>query len=115
MSSISSYREVRLANGELVDRIKNLTQKEWMRVCEKLGLYVRPTFGKGSHCVVYKDNVCPPEDSSCCVVTLPYNIYPNFQRDLVKKVLFYGQQSGKYTEADVWAALGITVRKPKKK
>ncbi len=107
MSSPSSYREVKLAHGELVDRIKNLTQKEWMRVCEKLGLYVRPASGKGSHCAVYKDNVCLPEDSSCCVVTLPYNIYPNFQRDLVKKVIFYGLQSGKYREEDFWGAVGV--------
>lgn len=115
MPSLSSYREVKLANGELVDRIKNLTQTEWMRVCEKLGLYVCPAFGKGSHCAVYKDNVCRPEDSTCCVVTLPSNIYPNFQRDLVKKVIFFGLQSEKYTEAEFWSAVGIKVKKPKKK
>ena len=82
MPSPSSYREVKLAHGELVDRIKNLTQKEWVRVCEKLGLYVCPAFGKGSHFAVYKDNVCLPEDSSCCVVTLPVNIYSNFFKEI---------------------------------
>ena len=107
MFSPSSYREVKLVNGEKVNQIKNKNQKDWETACERLGLYVVPSFGKGSHCAVYKDSVCPPEDSSCCVVTIPRNIYPEFQRDLVKKVLFYGLTSGKYTEQDLWEALGV--------
>lgn len=107
MSLPNSYREIRLADGEKVNQIKNKNQKDWEKACEKLGLYVIPSFGKGSHCAVYKDSVCPPEDSSCCVVTIPRNIYPEFQRDLVKKVLFYGLVSGKYVENDVWEALEV--------
>lgn len=103
----SSYREIRLVNGKRVDQIKNLTQKQWMVVCEKLGLYVSPSNGKGSHCAVYKSNVCPVESRDCCVVTLPSNIYPNFQRDLVKKLVFYGVISGLYSEDDVWRSLGM--------
>lgn len=107
MSLPSSYREVKLKDGHLVDQVKNLSQGDWIKVCVKLGLYVPDGYGKGSHCAVYKDSVCPPEDSSCCVVTLPRNIYANFQRDLIKKILLYGIQSGKYSEDDLWKALRI--------
>lgn len=108
MSSLpNSHSEIKLEEGELVNRIKGFDQKDWIKACARLGLCVLPAFGRGSHCAVYKDNVCPPEDSSCCVVTLPSNIYPNFQRDLVKKIVLYGIQSGKYTEKDVWKALGV--------
>jgi hypothetical protein len=107
MSSPKSSSEVKLAEGKLVDSIKNYNQQDWMKACERLGLYVAPALGKGSHCAVYKDNVCPPENSQGCVVLLPRNMYPNFQRDLVKKVVLYGIQSGKYNEKDVWKALGV--------
>lgn len=107
MSSPDSYREVKLNKGHLVNQVKNLTQEEWIKVCTKLGLYVPEGAGKGSHCAVYKDNACSHEDISCCVVTLPRNIYPNFQRDLIKKILFYGVNSGKYDEDNLWKALKV--------
>lgn len=107
MSSPDSYREIKLKRGHLVNQVKNLTQEEWIRACVKLGLCVPEGAGKGSHCAVYKDNVCPHEESSCCVVTLPRNIYPNFQRDLIKKLLFYGISSGKYGEDDLWKILKV--------
>lgn len=107
MPSPRDYREVRLERGQLVNQIKGHGQRDWMKACEKLGLCVVPASGRGSHCAVYKNNVCPPEDSSCCVVTIPTNLYPNFQRDLVKKVLLYGLQSGRYDEDDLWRALGV--------
>ena len=107
MSSPNSYREIKLVHGELINRIKNLDSDDWAKVCLKLGLYVSKSSGKGSHCAVYKDNVCSPADVSCLVVTIPNNIYPNFQRDLVKKVLFYGIKSEKYSEEDFWKVLGL--------
>lgn len=106
-SQFKSHSEIKLEHGDLVNQIKGFNQSDWKKACERLGLYVLPSAGKGSHCAVYKNSVCPPEDSSCCVVTIPMNIYPNFQRDLVKKVVLYGMQSGKYTEDDVWRALGV--------
>jgi hypothetical protein len=107
MSSPDAYRGVKLKNGHLVDQVKNLNQTEWVTVCRKLGLFVPDGYGKGSHCAVYKNELCPPEVSSCCVVTLPQNIYPNFQRDLIKKLLFYGIQTGTFTEDDLWKVLRV--------
>ncbi len=107
MSSPSAYREVKLKKGHLVNQVKNLSQQDWITVCRKLGLYIPEGYGKGSHCAVYKNASCPPEDSSCCVVTLPRNIYPNFQRDLIKKILYHGMQAGTYTEDDLWKVLGV--------
>lgn len=107
MSSPNEHSDVKLERGQLVDRIKNLSQKEWMRACERLGLCVRPEAGKGGHCAVYKDEVWPPESPASCITTLPNSLYPNIQRNLVKKVVGYGRSSGKYTEDDVWTALKI--------
>jgi ferredoxin-like protein FixX len=107
MQSPSCYQEVKLENGHLVNQIKGHDQKDWMTACERLGLNVLTTQGKGSHVAVYKDKTCQPQDRSCCVVTLPTKIYPNFQRDLVKKVVFHGIESKKYTEDEVWVALGV--------
>ena len=107
MSLPSSYHEVKLVRGHLVNQIKNLDQKGWMKACQKLGLYVAPDSGRGSHCAIYESNVCPPENSDCCVVTLPRNIYPNFQRDLLKKVVYFGIKTSRYDEDAVWKALGI--------
>ena len=107
MSSPSEYRGVRLERGHLVNQVKNLGQQDWINVCRKLGLHVPEGYGKGSHCAVYKNDKCPPEDSSCCVVTLPRNIYPNFQRDLIKKIIYHGLQSGAYSEDDLWRVLDV--------
>ena len=82
------YQAVKLEHGERVNQVKNLTQKDWIRICKKLGLYVSVGNGKGSHCAVYKSNTCPPEDSTCCILTIPCNIYPNFQRDMIKKIIY---------------------------
>ena len=107
MSSPDAYREVRLKKGHLVNQVKNLSQQDWITVCRKLGLFVLNDYGKGSHCAVYKSEKCPPEDSSCCVVTLPRNIYPNFQRDLIKTILYHGIQTGAFSEDDLWKVLNV--------
>lgn len=107
MYSPSEYAAVKLTDGHLVEQIKNTNQKDWVKVCQKLGLFVPEDGGHGSHRAVYKSNTCPPEDSSCCVIVLPCKIYPNFQRDLVKKLVYHGKISGKYTEDDLWEALGV--------
>jgi hypothetical protein len=107
MSSPDPYRQVKLKKGHLVNQVKNLSQSDWVMACRKLGLYVPEGYGKGSHCAVYKNESCPPEDSSCCIVTLPRKIYPNFQRDLIKKIVYYGIQSGAYTEDKFWEVLGV--------
>jgi hypothetical protein len=103
----NSPQEVKLAKGHLVNQIKNLGQEEWMRICRALGLHVVPSAGRGSHCAVFKSPECPASDRSCCVVTLPRHIYPNFQRVLVKQLLLHGLQSGKYAEDDIWKATGV--------
>ncbi len=109
MSSIKSYKEIKLENGEWINRIKGLNQSDWVKACEKIGLYIPDGYGKGSHVAVYKDNKCMPQDVSCCVVTIPRNIYPNFQRDLFKKVLFYGIVNNKFSEKELWEALGLKI------
>lgn len=107
MSLPNSHREIHLEYGEKVNQIKNLNQKDWMKACEKLSLFVVPASGKGSHCAVFKSPDCPPQDSTCLVLTIPHKIYPNFQRDIVKKLVLYGIKSGTYTEKDLWEILNV--------
>ena len=106
MQEWEKYKEVEIQQGQLVDRIKNKSQDDWLKVCKKLGLNINLSFGDGSHVAVYKDN-CPPEKRECCVATFPKKIYRQIQRDLFKKVLKYGLESGKYTEQDIWNAFKI--------
>ena len=113
MSSVpSSHRDIDLERGKLVDQIKNKKQKDWKVVCERLGLHVSVSNGKGSHIAAYKAVDCLPEDKTCIVLTMPSSIYPNFQRDLLKKLVFYGVVSGIYTEDDVWRAFGFKIKSP---
>ncbi len=107
MSCPSHYQEIKLIYGEKVNQVKNLDQDDWIKICRKLNLFVSISNGKGSHCAVYKSDVCLVSDSSCLILTIPRNIYPNFQRDLIKKIVFYGLQSGLYTEEDFWKILKI--------
>ncbi len=107
MPSLDDYRAVKLERGELVNQIKNLTQDEWMIACKRLGLSVRVDSGKGSHVGVYKSDDCPSDRSECLVTTLQGNMYPNLQRGVMKRVVLYGRQSGKYSEDDIWKAIGI--------
>jgi hypothetical protein len=112
MSSLpDAYRSVKLERGELVDRIKNTTQSEWIKACCVLGLFVLDGSGRGSHIAVYKSNTCPPEDSTCLVLTIVQKPFANIQRDYVKKVVYHGIECGRYTEDDVWRALGVLPRK----
>jgi hypothetical protein len=107
MSSPNNFSEVRLERGDLVDRIKNYTQRDWVAACKRLGLYVRTDAGKGAHCAVYKDDIWPPINSSSCILTLPPTMYPNIQRNQLKKIVGYGLESNKYEEKDVWKALKV--------
>ncbi len=106
MHDRDKYKTLKLEKGELVDRIKNKKQKDWIHVCEVLGIRVSTSFGNGSHAAAYKDD-CPVTDSKCCIVTLPREIYPSTQRDLFKKILYHGVVTKKYTEDDIWRALGV--------
>lgn len=109
MDEALSYREVRIEKGNLIDRIKNYRQEEWMKACDRLGLFVREDAGVGSHAAVYKEDCPPCDDRTCCVVTLIRGMHPGIQRDIFKKVLAYGLNSGKYSEDDIWKALKIKV------
>lgn len=43
------------------------------------------------------------------LATIPAKMYPQIQRDYVKKLVTWGCESGRYTEDDVWRALGLKV------
>ena len=106
MQPWDEYKLTKIERGELVDRIKNKNQKDWIKVCEKLGIIVRLDYGRGDHAVAYK-NDCPPEDRKCVIATLTRNMHAGIQRDTFKKILNHGQKTGLFGEDDIWKALGV--------
>ena len=81
MQERDKYKSVKIEHGHLVDQIKNKSQDDWIKACEKLGIIVSMSYGSGSHAAAYKNN-CPPSNRDCCILTIAKNIYPNIQRDL---------------------------------
>lgn len=101
-----TYSSVKLNNGHLIDRIKNYQQNDWIVACKRLGLNVQIANGRGSHVAVYKAGTAI-SDKNSLVATLTHKMFPNIQRDIFKKILAYGIESGLYSEDDVWKALGV--------
>src|ERR1035437_10742370 len=104
MQEWDKYKSTKIKRGELVSRIKNKNQSDWIKACEKLNIIISTEYGKGSHAVAYKDN-CPREDRRCCIATIPRDLHSEIQRDIFKKILTYGEESGKHNEDDIWVAL----------
>ena len=102
-----SIDDGKLELGELVNRIKNYQQSDWVKACRKLDLYMPDGGGKGSHVAVYKEHNCDRSDSTMLLVTIPSKMYAQIQRDYVKKLVAWVKASSRYTEDDVWKALGV--------
>ena len=111
MQEWDKYRLVKITRGDLIDQIKNCSEKDWIKALNRLDVIVSTEYGRGHHAVAFKDN-CPPTDNRCVIATL-VNIQPNIQRDIFKKVLTYGLESKKYNEDDIWNALGVKIKRPR--
>ena len=102
------YKTTKIKRGNLIPRLNNKTQKDWLKACERLGVIVSTESGRGSHAAVYKDD-CPPENSECCILTIKKNPHNQMQSSCFKKLLHYGIESKKYNEDDLWKALKIKI------
>ncbi len=98
---------VKLEHGELTQRIKGLKQKDWVKACERLGLWVAEGGGRGSHVAIYNEENCDRSNRDNLVLTVQKHLTPNIQTDKLKQLVAYGLESKKYTEIDVWKALKI--------
>lgn len=101
------WRNVKFERKELLGTLKNVSVHDWSVACTRLGLHVRTDCGRGSHAVAYRDEQSDPANRESLVLTIASNIYPEIQKDYLKKVLYYGQVSGKYNEDDVWCAFRL--------
>ncbi|MEK7587055.1 MAG: hypothetical protein AAB453_04265 [Patescibacteria group bacterium] len=45
------------------------------------------------------------------ITTIKKDLHSEIQRDLFKKILAYGLETGRYDENDIWKALGIKIKK----
>jgi len=98
---------VKLEYGNLTPQIKNLKQKDWVRVCESLGIWIAPGGGKGSHVCGYSEVNCDRSNSKMLVITIQKHLTPNIQTDKLKQLVAFGRDSERYSEIDVWRALGL--------
>lgn len=98
---------VDIKRKELTQQIKNLNQSDWVKACERLGLWIPRGGGRGSHVAVYGTENCDRGDRRNLVATIQKHLTPNIQTSKLKDLVLYGQLSGKYTEDDVWRALKI--------
>lgn len=98
---------VKLEKGHLTAQIKNLKQQDWLKACNKLGIWIAEGGGKGSHVCGYKEIDCDRSDSTMLVITIQKHLTPNIQTDKLKQLIAYGKESKKFTEDDVWKALKI--------
>lgn len=98
---------VKLEYGHLTAQIKNLKQKDWVKACKKLNIWIAEGGGKGSHVCGYKKENCDRSDSTMLVITIQKHLTPNIQTDKLKQLVAYGRDTESYTEKDVWKALKI--------
>lgn len=98
---------VKLQRGELTQQIKNLKQNDLVKACGRLGLWVAPGGGRGSHVAIYSSENCDRSKRENLVLTVQKHLTPNIQTDKFKQLVAFGQESKLYTEDDVWKALKI--------
>ena len=110
MQESDKYRQTKITRGDLISRIKNYKQGDWIKALNRLDVVVRTDYDRGSHAVVYKHG-CSPDDSRCLITTIKKDLHSEIQRDLFKKILAYGLETGRYDENDIWKALGIKIKK----
>lgn len=104
--SYTSSSDVKLDNNKYV-QLKGLTQNDWINACERLGLCVSKSSGKGSHCAVYKNNKCDPALADCLVITVPRNLYPEIQKKMLKQLIYHVVNDKLATEEEIWKAFKI--------
>jgi len=98
---------IKLERGHLTAQIKNLKQKDWVKACKKLNIWIADGGGKGSHVCGYKEEDCNRANSDMLVITIQKHLTPNVQTDKFKQLVAYGKERDNYSEDDVWKALGV--------
>ena len=93
--------QVVLERGHLTAQLKNLKQKDWIKACEKLGLWVPRDSGRGSHCCAYVAEHCDRSNNANLVITIQKKLIPNVQPGNFKSLVAYGTYSQRYTEDEV--------------
>lgn len=70
----------------------NQKQKDWIRICKKLGLDVDPTRGKGSHCLI-------KNPKTGAKFTIQHELYNIVNLKIYKKLLEWGYTEDEINEA----------------
>ncbi len=73
--------------------ISDLSQKQWIKACKKLGLKVDKNSGKGSHVRVY------PLSKALRPMTIPYHTHKMISIALYKKLLEWGFEESEIDKA----------------
>jgi len=107
MATFDSEETHTINRPDLLPRVKNLKQSDWVKVCTKLGIWIAPGGGKGSHVCGYRFENCERTIHNLVITLQQNNLHPHIQYEYVKKLIAFGKESGQYTEDEVWRALKI--------
>lgn len=105
--SRKDYQSVEIEHTDLLPRIKNLTQKDWIKAATKLGIWIAPGGGKGSHVAGYVSVDCKRTIDNLVITLQKNNLHPAIQKDYLKKLIAFGLEDDKYSEDKVWKALKL--------
>lgn len=107
MDTVDFEDNNKIERPDLLPRVKNFKQSDWIKACKKLGIWIAPGGGKGSHVCGYRIENGERTISNLVITLQQNNLHPHIQYDYVKKLITYGRESGAYTENDVWRVLKI--------
>lgn len=105
--SIGKDLGLKIKRIDLLPRIKNLTQEDWIKASTKLNIWIAKGGGKGSHVAGYSSIDCPRTIDNLVITIQKNNLHPAIHKDYLKKLIEFGINSNTYTEDDVWKALKI--------
>lgn len=80
----------------------NITSSDWRRCCDKLGLSVSISGGKGSHTIVRHPSYPDPSDTTGHITTIKDKLHKEANRTIFKQLLKFG-----IAEDNIWNALGM--------
>jgi len=87
--------------------LNNVTQKDWIKVAEKLSLSIVKSNSGTSHYLNIRDPLNPDaDDIRGLITTLTPNCFKQANMNIFLRILHFGLEKEVFTEDDVWRSLG---------
>lgn len=96
-----------IKNKQLWRRLSNVTQKDWIKAAQTLGLLIVYSTSGTSHYINFRDPAFPDADFiQGFITTVTPNCYRQANEHVFKSILKYGKNIGIF-EDDIWRALKL--------